>query len=216
MDPKYYLFAFVGIVVFFQLYQYDRQQAVYAMCLLTVLLGYYYTNKQRVQENMAGIIESFTTDKPVQPRELASRHYQVYRHPKTTKYSYRVKDYKMIIQSLEFMYIYDTDILDHVKALSEAFFKTHYNVMMGKYEPSLYMGELHDFKEEAIALLRESVFVVPKTSTVVDIPDLNEFIEKQTLKLNEVFSRYIRIVAHAFPETVVTRYYEPPFEMRAP
>jgi hypothetical protein len=221
MDPKYLLFMFIGAAGIFQLFKTDPQQAFFVICIVSIIVTFYVTNKETANDIIGKIsnrIEDFTNDTSLSdamPREIASRHYQVYKYPGSTKYSYRIKEYRALMQELEFVYIYDVEKLNHIKALGEAFFKTHFNVMMGKYEPGLYIGELHDFKNEILELMREFVYILPKVSTVVDIPDLDNFVEKKTLQFNELLSRYIRIVSHAYPDVVVSRTYEPPFESAA-
>lgn len=205
--------GFVGMTILHQLFISDPQQAVFFLALI-IVLSVFYVNK-KTEERQRLQVQKTETDKwltNTKRRELGGRHYQVYRHVKNTKYSYRIKEYKDIMDKLEFLYIYDDDQLNHVKSVCENFFKTHFNIMMGKYDPQLFITELHDFKQIALDLMREFVFVTPQISSIVDIPNIDVFLEEQTNKLNELLSRYIRIVSHAYPKVVVKRSYEPPFE----
>ena len=212
---------FIGAAGIFQLFKTDPQQAFFVLCIVSILVTFYFTNRETANDILGKIsnrIEDYTTDIQVaeaQPREIAARHYQVYKYPGSTKYSSRIKEFRGLMTDLEFLYIYDNEKLNHIKALGEAFFKTHFNVMMGKYDPGMYIAELHDFKKEILELMREFVFVVPRVSTIVDIPDVDKFIQSKTLQLNELLARYIRIVSHAFPDVVISRSYEPPFESEA-
>jgi hypothetical protein len=145
---------------------------------------------------------------------LTSKHYQIYRHPKSYKYSYRIQEYIAIIDSLEFIEKYDVEKLKQVKAYCEAFFKTHFNIMLGKYNGSLYLPELLDFKRLALNTLHQLVFVLPKTSTIVNIPDLDEFITKRILMLSGLLTRYIKIAREyemKMNKPIISRY-EPPYD----
>lgn len=210
-DPTYIFGSFLVVIVFYKLYQTSvHDQAFVLLCFGAVLLFFIFqSRKHTLQVNAA----QKSIKLPVPQGEVSTPVYQVYKHPSGWKYSYRVETYRSLMDSLEFTNKYDVGKLNEVKAYCEAFFKTHFNIMVGKYDPQLYIDQLIDYKRLALRTMHELVFVLPKQSTIVDIPDLDEHISKCTLRLTNLLTKYINVVHHAHKtnKQFKTRFNEPPY-----
>ena len=222
LNPLYVFFGVLIIALFFYHFKNNaHDKAFLLLCFIVISIYIYFTiDDKGVSKKFAATIEKIvdgtgSTLKTMANTPLISNHYQVYRYPKSLKYSYRIQEYRNIIESLDFVEKYDVEKLKQVKAYCEAFFKTHFNIMMGKYDVSLYLPELLDFKKLALNVMHQMIFVLPKTSTIIDIPDLDEFVTKRILMLSGLMTKYIKIAREYGSrqnKNFVSKY-EPPYEV---
>jgi len=206
----------IGCVICIMIYRVHKSNETYAFMILLILstfVAYHFIDKQNdiviktmEQEQNKDILQ-------VKNVEMPSDIYKVYKHPPSLKYSRRIKDYYEIVQKLEFVQKYDKQKLNQIKSICEHFFKVHFNMMIGKYEPGLYISDLYDAKTNALNIMNELVYVLPKISRLVDIPDIDKLVYKLTLQLSAVLSRYIKIVHHAFPSETQTISHHPPYAL---
>jgi len=203
----------IGCILCVFIYQIHKKEETYAFMIFLVLglcAAYYYIDNTT--------LNSAISDPPkmnADSLEMPSNIYKTYKHPVILKYSQRIPDYFTIIKAFDFVYKYDKQKMNQVKAYGEHFFKTHFNIMIGEYDPKLYISDLYDSKHKMIETLQELVYVLPKVSRILNLKNIDQFVYQQINKLNALLSRYIKIVHHAYPQSKIGRYYEPPFEDNA-
>ncbi len=211
IQPGYLLLGCVVIIIIHQVYNSNPTYAFMIVLFISTFVAYFYMNKNN-QQNIDNLQhEQSAVFTQAQNLELPSDMYKVYKHPQTLKYSKRIVDYNDLIKSLDFVDKYDKQKLNQIKTYGEHFFKTHFNIMIGKYDPSLYISNLYDAKKNALKVMHELVYVVPKISRLVDIPNIDKVLYNQTLKLNAIMSKYIKIVHHAFSKETIRLSYKPPY-----
>jgi len=208
VKPRHLL---IGCVMCILLYQIHKQNETYAFMIVTVIglcIIYFYMDQKNNPQSTITPTDDLSA--VIEPIEMPSNLYKTYKNAVVLKYSQRIPDYFKLIKALDFVYKYDKQKMNQVKTYGERFFKTHYNIMIEQYEPKLYISDLYDMKQKIIEVLQELVFVLPKSSRILSIKNIDMFVYQTINKLNAILARYIKIVHHAYPD--LGRYYEPPFE----
>jgi hypothetical protein len=201
-EPVFIIFGIFGLLLVIHNFNKSVHDRVFIVLSLIAIGAYLYyetyakppKHDSTPLRNAPAGARNNDVSKKLANTPMPSPHYQVYRFPSSFKYSMRVDDYVNIIRSIEFVDKYDVSILNRVKTYCEAFFKTHYNITIGKYDSGLYKSELHDFRKLALDAMHELVFVLPKTSTIVDVPDLDDHITRKILALSRLLNKFIRSV----------------------
>ena len=206
LKPSHLLIGCILCILIYQIHKKDETYAFMIFLILGLLSVYYYMDKNNnPMKNNPPLTH-------IETLEMPSDVYKTYKHPIALKYSQRIPDYFNLIKAFEFVYKYDKQKMNQVKAYGEHFFKTHFNIMIGQYDPKLYISDLYDTKRKIIDILQELVFVLPKVSRISSLKNIDQFVYQRINKINALLSRYIKIVHHAYPNVKLTRYYEPPFE----
>ncbi len=200
MIPSHYLLGLLVCLAI--LSNMDVRTSIFAAFGVVVILLIQYQKP---------IVVKSTPEKNIMKEVITPLHI-TYRVPQSYKYSSRVQNYVDVMKKLDFVYKYDVEKLDQIKVMCEKFFKIHFNVILGKYVPSLYISHLYDIKNSVNLIMDELVFVLPKMSTIVDISDIDEFIKSKKLELNAILTKYIKIVHKLNKE--IGRFSTPPFEFQ--
>lgn len=111
---------------------------------------------------------------------------------------------KQLLYDLRFLLIYDNENLLDFTVYLEYFLKTHFNMMIGKYDVHTFIDILRDIRAEMLNLLHTCHFNIPNLSTVYDSTDLDENLKmgiKRTLALTYkmikiVFRKYSKDLTH--------------------
>lgn len=136
--------------------------------------------------------------------------YHIHKTPRNIKYIKKNEDIKNIIYDLKFLQIYNKELYEKFISYFEYFLKIHYNVMLEKYDYRTYFSILKDIRNEILNIMKSIYFNVPKISTIIDIPDLDKYIEKRILIIQSITYKYMKIAYNKYSQDHVT--YNAPFE----
>lgn len=145
---------------------------------------------------------SFWSDieKAVQGRQvLNSNMYPIHKGPNRLRYITSSTDIKGILEDLAFILKYDKDMFYDIVIYTEYFLKFHLNVMLGKYDPCTYIEIIRDIYRSILNILSSCTFNIPKRSTIVDIPNLDDYMIQKTRDLQAVLSKHIYVLRHKYP-----------------
>lgn len=130
--------------------------------------------------------------------------YKIHKPLTSLRYIKSSEEAKELLYGLRFLLIYDIEnMLDFVTYL-EYFLKTHFNIIIGKYDVKTHVGILRDIRSEMLNLLHASHFNIPNISTVYDSKDLDENLKlalKRTIALTYkmikiVFRKYFNVLTN--------------------
>lgn len=136
-------------------------------------------------------------------REIADRpvynnFYNVHKGPKEIKYILMHPEVTQLFNDISFTRKYSKHLFLDILIYCEYFFKMHYNVMIEKYDPCNYVPLMQDIRNIIYDLMSEFVFVLPEISTIVDIPNIDKYVQFRTKKLDAILIHYIDIVRHKY------------------
>lgn len=137
---------------------------------------------------------SLIKDKPVVNNTL----YGIHKGPREIKYIPMHKDITYLIEQLDFTRKYQPDLLLDVIIYLEYFFKIHYNVLIGKYNVCQNISVLRDIKRQVMSILSTFVFNLPDKSTIVDITDIDAFMQQRIRDMMAILNRYITMIKNKY------------------
>jgi hypothetical protein len=126
--------------------------------------------------------------------------YFVNKAPNTIKYILMNEDIKGILEDFHVISLYQEDLLADIIILTEYFCKVHFNVVIGKYDACTYSDILKDIQREILQKLSITIFNIPSISTMVDIPDINTYIDTKKRDLHALTNKYMNILKHKYNE----------------
>lgn len=124
--------------------------------------------------------------------------YSIYKAPKVLKYIYMNENVKSILEEIKFIGLYQEDLLADIIILCEYFFKLHYNTLIGKYDSSTYLSIIMDIQKEILMLFDNTIYNIPSISTMLDIDNVDIFINTKKLQIHSITSRYIQILKRKY------------------
>lgn len=138
--------------------------------------------------------EKMVYEKPV----FSGRMFYIHKGPRSIKYILMHDDARGLVEDLDFIRKYNPEILANIIIYLEHFFKVHYNVMIEKYDPCTYTHILQDLVKQCISTVSSAAFSLPKVSTIIDIPDIDEYMEKKTRQLQAIMESYMEVLKHKY------------------
>jgi len=130
---------------------------------------------------------------------LSSRNIYKYQYPpKSLQYIERNITVKSVFEKLYPIRVFDEHLIGEIIILVEHFLRTHYKVVIGKYDPQLFIQHLEDIAEEVDVLFQRFVYNIPNVSSLFDIEDLDMYVHEQHKIMMNLLQRHIRIVRNKY------------------
>lgn len=124
--------------------------------------------------------------------------FSIHKAPKTIKFIRKNQNISFIIEKLEFLKIYQKDTYLKIIIYLEYFLKVHYNIMINKYDSCLYYPIIRDIRKEILNLMNSLYFSLPINSNIIDIPNIDEYINKYTIELQAITTNYMTILKNKY------------------
>lgn len=189
-------------IIFIFLLQ-NTKEYIYVLVILGILLIYYFTIVKKQNYNETKKVSSdikwkkfneLTKNKVVYSNAV----YNIHKGPDRLKYIFMHQNLKLVIEDLDFIMKYQQDLFLDIIIYIEYFLKIHYNILIGKYDPCTYIPILKDIQKHVVILLSTTIFNLPNTSTIIDIPNLDQFIERKTMDIKAILGKYMTILKHKY------------------
>jgi hypothetical protein len=129
--------------------------------------------------------------------------YFVHKAPNTIKYIFMNEDIKGVLEDLHVISLYQEDLLADIIILTEYFCRLHFNVVIGKYDACTYSDILKDIQREILQKLSITIFNIPSASTMVDIPNIDTYIDTKKRDLHAITNKYMNILKHKYKQQCV-------------
>jgi hypothetical protein len=120
--------------------------------------------------------------------------FYIHKTPRNLKFIKKTDEYKNVLYDIKFIQIYDRALFNKLVTYIEYFLKVHYKVMLGYYNFKLYYQVLRDIRSEILNIMKTSYFNLPNVSTIINIPDINVYMEEKIKIVQAITYRYMKIV----------------------
>ena len=207
---------FIIFIVFFLLFiKKDGSTLFFILILFSIFVIIYWKkdsqnikNDENIDEFMNKMQNDISTEYEIPNKNT----FQIHKYPKTLSYVIKKKDFVKVIYDLKFLLIYDKESYHKLIGYLNYFLKIHYNTMLGKYDFEQNFPILQDLRNEILNTMKTTTFNTPNLSTVVDIPDINLHLQKQTTIIQALTYKYLKIIYHKYVKNKQFSSYNPPFE----
>lgn len=202
MEPIYIL-AVVILVGFIVTYHVFYIKDVFKVFLLVVLVGigaytqWYKMKADKVDEADTKVFFD-KLEKSIDVELVLHNLYSIHTFNGKLKYVRRHKRIVKFIQDIKVIEIYDVPTFQRVIVLMENFLKIHFYIMIEKYQPSLNIPVLHDIHLEILNVLSQCIFIMPKVSKVLDIPDIDTYMERRIKDIDAILQNFEQMVTNKF------------------
>jgi hypothetical protein len=103
-----------------------------------------------------------------------------------------------IAESMTDFKIYDEAMYHTLLSHMDNFMKLHYKTMLEKYDFGLMISTIKQQRNEVLNHMHSFIFVLPKWSTIRDIPDLHQQLQNLTDRTRLVLDRKVDILYRKF------------------
>lgn len=196
-----FLIAFAFLMVFIYIIQ-DFNQRLFAIIIL-ILFGYLYYLKSLKSSTIKNISRNDFIDK--MEKELSvgleipeNSIFFIHKTPKNLKYIKKTDELLQVLYDIKFLSIYNSELFYKLISYIEYFLKIHYKMMLGKYEFKIYYQILRDIRIEILNIMKSSYLSLPNISTILSMPDINDYMEKRIRKVQAVTYSYLKIICHKY------------------
>ena len=145
------------------------------------------------------------------PEMVVELVYKIHKPLKTLRFIKSNNDICQILYDLRFMLNYDKENFIDLTVYIEYFLKIHFNVMIGKYEPTTNVNILKDIRVECLNLLHSTHFNIPNISTTFDSKDLDRNLKSAILKFQALSFRYMKVVYKKYKKELIEDDYKGSF-----
>lgn len=118
----------------------------------------------------------------------------VHKPPRELKYIMMDSELVEVLYQLRFLYVYDKETLLQIAILLEIFLKTHFNIMLGKYNAPLFQQPMFDLAKEILNAMYSLYFSLPTISTVHDLGNVHDYIYERITRIQAITTKYIQII----------------------
>lgn len=169
---------------------------IYLILLFVLLFVYhqYTTFKHRHVNTIWKTWSKTINHRPV----FYGNFYNIHRGPRELKYILMHPEVMRVFEDIRFVTKYSPNLFFDILIFVEYFMKFHYNIMIEKYEPALYIPIMNDMRLIIYDMMNEFVYVLPDVSTVVDIPNIDKHMRYRTKKLDAVLIHYLDMLRHKY------------------
>lgn len=98
------------------------------------------------------------------------------------------------LYDLRFLLLYDKENFIDITVYTEYFLKTHFNILIGKYDPKSHIPILKDIRTELLNMIHTSHFNIPNVSTIYDSTDLDDNLKLGIKRLQAITYKLTKIV----------------------
>lgn len=136
----------------------------------------------------------------VQGKQVLASHniYNYQDPPVSLDYVQRDRGLKSIFDKLYVLRVFEEHLIGEILILAEHFLRVHYKVLLGKYDPKLYIQTLEDCVHQIDILFGRFIYNVPNVSSLFDIPNLDTYVEKEHDACMRILHRYVQIVRNKY------------------
>lgn len=209
----------IGFILYYNLFINRDINGIFFMIVILIVLYILYLNKttvdrknnNNVNKHIDNLEKKIGNDYEIPDNKI----YFIHKTPRNIKYIKRTEDIKEIVYDLQFLQIYDEFLYEKIVSYLEYFLKIHYKVMLGKYDFKLNFQVLKDIRNEILNLMKTIYFNIPNISTILDIKNLDNYIEKRIIKIQSITMKYLKIVYNKYKyknNNISHIIYEAPFE----
>ena len=191
----------VFIIVFIFLFIITDFSQRFFFVILLAALGYMYYQKyqkQKKKNNNQSVYFDKVEKQLSGDKELNSSIYYIHKTPRNIKFIKQHESISKILYDMKFLEIYDTALYEQLVSHCEYFLKIHFKVMIGKYDFNLYYPVLVDTRNELLNLFKSIVLNVPNISTILEIPDINEYVNKRTRMMQGMTYKLLKLLCHKY------------------
>lgn len=200
-NKNIFLIAFAFLMVFIYIIQ-DFNQRLFAIIIL-ILFGYLYYLKSLKSTNIKNISRNDFIDKIEKELSVGleipeNSIFFIHKTPKNLKYIKKTDELLQVLYDIKFLSIYNSELFYKLISYIEYFLKIHYKMMLGKYEFKIYYQILRDIRIEILNIMKSSYLSLPNISTILSMPDINNYMEKRIRKVQAVTYSYLKIICHKY------------------
>lgn len=200
-NKNIFLIAFAFLMVFIYIIQ-DFNQRLFAIIIL-ILFGYLYYLKNLKSTNIKNISRNDFIDKIEKELSVGleipeNSIFFIHKTPKNLKYIKKTDELLQVLYDIKFLSIYNSELFYKLISYIEYFLKIHYKMMLGKYEFKIYYQILRDIRIEILNIMKSSYLSLPNISTILSMPDINDYMEKRIRKVQAVTYSYLKIICHKY------------------
>lgn len=192
---------FIALTIFYFIFiDGDKFRIFFVIVIITIYIymnSDYYVEEKKIQNKSSDIwrnIDNMIKDYTFVDNNIFSIH----KAPKSIKFIKTNKDISNIIEQLEFLKIYQKDTYLKIIIYLEYFLKLHYNVMIDKYDPCLYYPIMKDIRKEILNLMNSLYFSLPIKSNILDIKNIDEYINKYIIEIQAITTNYMSILKNKY------------------
>lgn len=126
--------------------------------------------------------------------------YSLHKPPDKLKYIFMNPVLTRILEDLYFLRIYNNETYMQTVIGLEYFMKLHYNIMIDKYDACQYFPIVRDIRRNVLNFLSSITLNTSSVSRVVDIPNIDTFVEKRIRDIQGITNKYINVLRHKYKE----------------
>jgi len=214
----------IGFILYYNLFINRDINGVFFMFVILIVLYIIYINKKTIDEkknsNLNKHINDFEKILDHDYEIPEDKIYFIHKTPRNLKYIKKNDDIKQIIYDIKFLKIYDQALYEKIVSYLEYFLKVHYKVMLGKYDFELNFQILKDIRIEILNSMKTIYFNIPNISTIIDIKNMDNYIEQRIIKIQSITMKYLKIAYHKYKKNNIDGFgkfvshmsHEAPFE----
>lgn len=202
----YEINVFLVFVIVFYLYAICNKPHILFFSLVMLSIAFYYHKKtvaksaekiSTVDKYMTNVAQELEKNPEVMSKNVFKIH-------QLHKIKYVLKDtyLKDILFDLKFLRIYDNAEYMKLVLYIEYFLKIHYITMLGKYDVDTNLHIMIDIRNEILNILKSFHMNIPTKSSVLDIPNLDDYLDKKLVKIQTVTYKYLKIVVNKYKSNV--------------
>jgi hypothetical protein len=197
-----FLIFLIGFILYYNIFINKDIKGIFFIIVTLIIAYIFYTKKIIMNEE-----KNNNLDKHINNLEktigndfeiLDNKIYYIHKTPRNLKYIKRTEDIKQIIYDLKFLKIYDNALYEKITSYLEYFLKLHYKIMLGKYDYELNFQILKDIRNEILNSMKTIYFNIPNISKILDIKNIDNYIEQRIIKIQSITGKYLNIVYHKY------------------
>lgn len=206
------ILATVAASAFFAFVARSNSERAFLFVLFAVIAYAYYSRvmqsaikKNTVQSFLDSVEKDLSGDLEIPLNNV----FYVHKTPRSLKYLRRHRELCEVAYDLKFVRIYDRASFDKMISYIEYFLKVHYKIMLGYYEFRLFESTLRDIRIEILNTMKTFYFNLPTVSTIVNISDIDDYVEKRIRRVQAILYKFLKIAHRKYYSSE----YKPPHDL---
>ena len=209
------VYIFVFYLFYLLFIQRDINITFFVILITVICVILYWQNLNRISDkdkNISKLLLEIQKDLSVEYEIPEKKIFAIHKTPRNLKYLMKKDEYVKIIYDLKFLKIYEKQLYYKLISYVNYFLKMHYNTMLEKYDYKLYFPILKDLRNEILNIMKSIHFNTPDISTILEVPNLDDFINKRTKLMQALTYKYLKVIYHKFNKDRTFSHYNAPFE----
>lgn len=196
--PSYIFIILCVLFILFYFFFLDVNIARnFLICIILTLVTYMYFQKKSKESKDTTIVTKFidTLEEEMARNNIHFKHiYALHKAPKRIQYIRFHTPFKKLLYDLRYLKKYDKHNYIAIVILCEYFLKYHYNIIIGKYDISMYNQVVLDIRREMLNILYSCIYNIPTISTIIDKDDMDKYLFIMCMRLQSITQKYINII----------------------